>query len=168
MCSMAAKTILTAEIVEDARKALAEGREPPMPPLSYPDFVKQPEQASKTTAEKPQLEVTEHVPDSSASRGLSPEKSASLPVHLRTCSTQVEPATPPKWMTYKQAEERDRAAGEQEYLDRPQSGSVDAVVVRNVPKKERPTGKRSPAQHYGVSKLMTLSDSLPCSQAVWQ
>jgi hypothetical protein len=53
-------------------------------------------------------------------------------------------------MTYEQAEERDKAAGEQEYLDRPQSGSVDAVVVRNVPKKERPTGKRISAQHCDV------------------
>ncbi|WWD18784.1 hypothetical protein CI109_103239 [Kwoniella shandongensis] len=77
-------------IIEDARRALAEGREPGLPVLTIP---------------------TEITGDSQEHRfGVTPDKNGSLPAHLRTSSTQVEPSTPPKWMTYAEAEEKVRAA----------------------------------------------------------
>jgi hypothetical protein len=52
-----------------------------------------------------------HVANASGRQhGVSP--SHALPAHLRTESTQVEAGTPPKWMTYAEAEERVRLANE--------------------------------------------------------
>ncbi|KAK8858890.1 hypothetical protein IAR55_003121 [Kwoniella newhampshirensis] len=77
-------------IIDDARKALAEGREPGLPVLTIP---------TEITGE-----AQEH------RFGVTPDKAAVVPAHLRTSSTQVEPATPPKWMTYAEAAEKIRAA----------------------------------------------------------
>ncbi|KAL7420476.1 hypothetical protein Q5752_004426 [Cryptotrichosporon argae] len=83
--------------------------------------------------------------------GVSPDKA--LPAHLRTASTQVEPATPPKWMTYAEAEAHVRQA-ELERLVRRDSAVLAGKAAtspiestfstldapRMVPiKKERPT-----------------------------
>ncbi|WVQ84397.1 hypothetical protein IAT38_006549 [Cryptococcus sp. DSM 104549] len=77
-------------IVEEARRALAEGREPGLPVLTLP---------------------TEITGDAQEHRfGVTPDKPGVIPVHLRTSSTQVEPSTPPKWMTYAEAEEKVKAA----------------------------------------------------------
>jgi hypothetical protein len=61
--------------------------------------------------------------------GLTPSKDA-LPAHLRTSSTQVEPATPPKWMTYAEAEATVAAA----------NGWVEPAP-KKAAKKERPSGE---------------------------
>ncbi|WVQ73507.1 hypothetical protein IAR50_003079 [Cryptococcus sp. DSM 104548] len=76
-------------IIEDARKAVAEGREPGLPVLSLP---------TEITGEQ------EH------RFGVTPDKPSAIPAHLRTSSVQVEPSTPPQWMTYTEAEEKVRAA----------------------------------------------------------
>ncbi|OCF43528.1 CAMK/CAMKL protein kinase [Kwoniella heveanensis CBS 569] len=77
-------------IIEDARKAIAEGREPPLPVLTLP------------------REITG---DAQEHRfGVTPDKVSAIPMHLRTSSTQVEPSTPPKWMTMAEAEEKVKAA----------------------------------------------------------
>lgn len=106
-------------IIEDARKAVAEGREPGLPVLSLP--------AELTTAD----------PSTSSSViqatvvhrfGVTPDKATAIPSHLRTSSVQVEPATPPRWMTYAEAEEKIQAANA--WLEEQQQGRR---------KKERPT-----------------------------
>ncbi|WWC88336.1 uncharacterized protein L201_003246 [Kwoniella dendrophila CBS 6074] len=72
-------------IIEDARKAISEGRElPPLPILSLPI-----KELSSSTANEG-IEVNKKF-------GLTPDKA--IPSHLRTSSTQVEPSTPPKWAT---------------------------------------------------------------------
>lgn len=96
--------------------------------------------------------------------GLTPEKTVAIPKHLRTSSTQVEPATPPKWLTEQEAEEKAQRAAdpaksaetgkveivekggkvaevEKVEKERPTSKS-DLAVVRKGGKKERPTGER--------------------------
>nr|XP_019045252.1 CAMK/CAMKL protein kinase [Kwoniella bestiolae CBS 10118]OCF24182.1 CAMK/CAMKL protein kinase [Kwoniella bestiolae CBS 10118] len=119
-------------IIEDARKAIAEGREPPLPLLSLPKEVAGDEQMKKTF-------------------GLTPDKA--IPSHLRTCSTQVEPSTPPKWgnsttMDIKEAEEKVKLANK--WLEEQgRKGKKDRPAVSHVLKlfgteKERPTsGPRS-------------------------
>lgn len=84
-------------IIEDARKAVAEGREPGLPVLSLP--------AELTTADP---STNSNVMQTTVAHrfGVTPDKATAIPSHLRTSSIQVEPATPPKWMTYAEAEER--------------------------------------------------------------
>jgi hypothetical protein len=108
-------------IVQEARKAIAEGREMPLPLLSLPNpesliaavkgevSAEQAVQAA-TLAPVPAVSATDAETDEEARRrfGVSPDKA--LPVHLHTSSTQVEPSTPPKWMTYAEAEERIKQA----------------------------------------------------------
>ena len=155
-------------MVEDARKALAEGREPALPSLALPEGLTIPNvsvisptsnesQSQVVTGEKEETEVDEA---HQKRFGLTPPKT-SVPVHLRTSSTQVEPATPPKWMTEQQAEERARLAMQAEeekvqqetkesaplknkQLREKKSGSfgeIDLAVVKKGPKKERPNGE---------------------------
>lgn len=100
-------------IVEDARKALLDGREPPLPILHLP-----------TEAEAAKLADN---PENHS--GLAVDKATAIPEHLRTSSTQVEPATPPKWMTYADAEEAVKQANDW----------VGEDEVKGVPKKERRT-----------------------------
>ncbi|WVQ96253.1 hypothetical protein IAU59_003357 [Kwoniella sp. CBS 9459] len=77
-------------IIEDARKAIAEGREPPLPVLILPREISGDAQEHRF--------------------GVTPDKASAIPMHLRTSSTQVEPSTPPKWMTMAEAEEKVKAA----------------------------------------------------------
>ncbi|WRT68102.1 uncharacterized protein IL334_005077 [Kwoniella shivajii] len=119
-------------IIEDARKAIAEGREPPLPVLSLPKEIVD------------NTEVVTHT------FGVTPEKN-SIPAHLRTSSVQVEPATPPKWpvqMDLREAEEKVRLANK--WLeDQGRKGKKDRPSVSQVLKlfgsdKERPlSGSRS-------------------------
>lgn len=97
-------------VVDDARKALAEGREPPIPIDIITKF--------GTDA------AIEH------QFGVTPARASALPEHLRTSSVQVEPATPPKWMTYAEAEAKVKEANE---------WAKEGQVVKV--KKERASGK---------------------------
>jgi hypothetical protein len=137
------------KIVEDARKALAEGRDPPLPLLAFPaGIIAEPtstskEDAAPTTATPVAViqNVASPVPEEVIGDndnhhqhqfGLSPEKA--VPAHLRTSSTQVEPATPPKWMSYAEAEEKVRMANK--WIE-------ENAGTRLAPKKERPSGESS-------------------------
>jgi hypothetical protein len=74
--------------------------------------------------------------------GVTPQKGEVIPPHLRTSSVQVEPATPPKWMTYEEAEERedkDMKAGNVRTETGERRDEVE--IVRRGVKKERPAGK---------------------------
>ena len=103
-------------IVDDARKAIAEGRELPLPVLTLPS------------------------PDPAIEHrfGLTPDRANAVPEHLRTSSMQVEPATPSKCMSYEEAEERVRQANawieneskKQPKKDRP-SGETCAFEAEN-------------------------------------
>lgn len=106
-------------IIEDARKAVAEGREPGLPVLSLP--------AELTTADP---STNSNVIQTTVAHrfGVTPDKATAIPSHLRTSSIQVEPATPPKWMTYAEAEEKIQAANA--WLEEQQQGKR---------RKERPT-----------------------------
>lgn len=106
-------------IIEDARKAVAEGREPGLPILSLPAELTVADPSTNNNVS--QVTVVHRF-------GVTPDKATAIPSHLRTCSVQVEPATPPKWMTYAEAEERVQAANA--WLEEQQQGRR---------KKERPT-----------------------------
>lgn len=139
------------DIIDEARRALSEGREPPLPLLTIP----------REMANHPEVREIQH------QFGLTPsptsKSSSAVPAHLRTSSTQVEPSTPPKWMTFAEAEEKVREAnrvwsnpsktGPRGYgdergsarsgggLDEKQAERVsDQEVVFKKNKKERPTG----------------------------
>lgn len=121
------------DIIDEARKALAEGREPPLPLLTLPQEV----------ANHPEVLEIQH------QFGLTPtsKSSSAVPAHLRTSSTQVEPATPPKWMTFAEAEERVKQAnkawsnsqGSEEGVQPHGHGHGQEVQFKKN-KKERPTG----------------------------
>lgn len=106
-------------IIEDARKAVAEGREPGLPVLSLP---------TELTAADPSTNSNAIQTTVAHRFGVTPDKATAIPSHLRTSSIQVEPATPPKWMTYAEAEEKIQAANA--WLEEQQQGKR---------KKERPT-----------------------------
>ncbi|WVQ65424.1 uncharacterized protein L199_003600 [Kwoniella botswanensis] len=123
-------------IIEDARKAIAEGREPPLPLLTLTGAVP----------------VSDEVHTTKKTFGLTPDKA--IPSHLRTSSTQVEPSTPPKWATtagpmdIKDAEEKIKMANK--WLEEQgRKGKKDRPTVSHVLKlfgteKERPvSGSRS-------------------------
>nr|XP_019003885.1 CAMK/CAMKL protein kinase [Kwoniella mangroviensis CBS 8507]OCF67346.1 CAMK/CAMKL protein kinase [Kwoniella mangroviensis CBS 8507] len=127
-------------IIEDARKAIAEGREPPLPLLTLSGS----------------LTVSDEVQTAKKTFGLTPDKA--IPSHLRTSSTQVEPSTPPKWannggpMDIKEAEEKVKMANK--WLEEQgRKGKKDRPTVSHVLKlfgtekgteKERPvSGSRS-------------------------
>ncbi|RXK36260.1 CAMK/CAMKL protein kinase [Tremella mesenterica] len=95
-------------IVDEARKALAEGRELDLPLLSLPQETTTEQVSGKNENHGKKGAVTFGQPHQF---GVSPEKGA-IPAHLRTSSTQVEPATPPKYLTYAEAEAKVRAANE--------------------------------------------------------
>lgn len=125
------------DIIGEARKALSEGREPPLPLLTLPDEL----------ADHPEVREIQH------QFGLTPKGSNAVPAHLRTSSTQVEPATPPKWMTYAEAEEKVKQANQAWGSD--ESGPVQGLngqFKKN--KKERPTGM-SPIQDRSTQHNMT-------------
>lgn len=71
-----------------------------------------------------------------------PNGSSAIPAHLRTSSTQVEPSTPPKWMTFAEAEEKvkeaNRAWSNSQASDDGGVHEVGPHFKKN--KKERPTG----------------------------
>jgi hypothetical protein len=110
--------VLIPGMVEDARQALAEGREVPLPAVTLPEGLTLPGLnviAPQTGVSHP--ETAQEVQGSSEKSphrrfGLTPPKGSAVPAHLRTSSTQVEPATPPKWVTEQEAEERVRLANE--------------------------------------------------------
>ena len=110
-------------MVEDARKALAEGREPPMP-LPFLNM-QLPTSPGALAVIQPAAE-----PPVSA-EGV--EKLDALPAHLRTASTQVEPATPPKWMSYEEAEETVKHANQWAAVE-------ERGGIKRAQKKERPAG----------------------------
>lgn len=97
---------------------MAEGREPPLPLLTLPSEL----------SNHPEVQEIQH------QFGLTPKGKDAVPAHLRTSSTQVEPATPPKWMTYAEAEERVKLANQA-------WGDEGAPVFKK--KKDRPTGERN-------------------------
>jgi transposase-like protein len=75
--------------------------------------------------------------------GLTPNTKShpAIPAHLRTSSTQVEPATPPRYMTFAEAEETVRAANQGLGRVSEESGlQGQAQVYGKKAKKERPTG----------------------------
>ena len=150
-------------MVEDARQALAEGREVPLPAVTLPEGLTLP--GLKVIAPQTGLSspgTAQEVQGSSEKSphrrfGLTPPKGSAVPAHLRTSSTQVEPATPPKWMTEQQAEERIRLANEAA-AQRPKQGAevdghdakeknhgstgrMDMAATKKGAKKDRPTGK---------------------------
>ena len=102
------------KIVTDARTALAEGREPPLPVLTLPSDI----ETRLTDADLPKRSSSLHAAEqgitivSPPKSNVEPNSLNALPAHLRTSSTQVEPATPPKWLTYEEAEARVKAANE--------------------------------------------------------
>ena len=112
-------------MVEDARKALAEGREPPM---SLP-FLNMQLAISPTV-----LAATRSITSGNATTVEVTEKLDAPPAHMRTSSTQVEPATPPKWISNEEAEETVKQANAW-------AGVEDKGVVKRPQKKERPTGE---------------------------
>lgn len=145
-------------IVQEARKAIAEGREMPLPLLSLPNpesliaavksglSVEQaaaiivpsqsapalgPSSVSSSNGMGQDANDTEENENEARRRfGVSPDKA--IPAHLRTSSTQVEPSTPPKWMTLAEAEERIKNA----------NAWVDVGgEIKRVNKKERPSGE---------------------------
>lgn len=152
-------------IVDEARKALAEGRELPLPLLTIPtpaDMAGIPGlpsmpstitgTAQDTNPPTPRSATATNPALTSEERnrmfGVSPPKA--IPEHLRTSSVQVEPATPPKWMTYAEAEEKIRKAnvwmGEGKGGSRPSSGVAMGMADKRVSgmgKKERGSGEFS-------------------------
>jgi hypothetical protein len=104
--------------------------------------------------------------------GLTPNKAPAIPMHLRTSSTQVEPATPPKWMTEQDARERIKKAEEEEVAkDKAQAaneqkrssvGKADLAVIKKGNKRDRPTG-----EWIRAASTFKLMSSLACAQAVW-
>nr|XP_019013084.1 CAMK/CAMKL protein kinase [Kwoniella pini CBS 10737]OCF51865.1 CAMK/CAMKL protein kinase [Kwoniella pini CBS 10737] len=123
-------------IIEDARRAIAEGREPPLPLLSLPK----------------EIQVAAEDQDIQKHFGLTPDKA--IPVHLRTSSTQVEPSTPSKWetgvraMDIKEAQEKVLAANEwleeQSRKSKKARPTVSHVLKLFGTEKERPlSGSRS-------------------------
>lgn len=113
--------------------------------------------------------------------GLTPEKAAAIPTHLRTSSTQVEPATPPKWLLDQEAaaellkaEQAAKAVGtakvepgfqsrSEEKEARPNwMSKADLAVVKKGPKKERPTGE----QHSDWSSSLTDVSSFIRAEAI--
>nr|XP_018262002.1 CAMK/CAMKL protein kinase [Kwoniella dejecticola CBS 10117]OBR84160.1 CAMK/CAMKL protein kinase [Kwoniella dejecticola CBS 10117] len=122
-------------IIEDARKAIAEGREPPLPILALPQELNA----------KEDQELQKHF-------GLTPDKA--IPSHLRTSSIQVEPSTPSKWATtgqtvdVKEAEAKVLAANkwleEQGKRNKKERPTVSHVLKLFGSEKERPvSGSRS-------------------------
>ncbi|ODN74147.1 hypothetical protein L202_07598 [Cryptococcus amylolentus CBS 6039] len=112
-------------IIEDARRAVAEGREPGLPVLSL---------SSEITGEQ------EH------RSGVTPDKPNAIPAHLRTSSVQVEPSTPPQWMTYTEAEEKVKAANawmEEQGRKKKERPSVNHVLKLFGGEKEKAPGSRS-------------------------
>ena len=117
------------DIIDEARKALSEGREPPLPLLTLP----------REMADHPEVREIQH------QFGLTPkgpDGSSAIPAHLRTSSTQVEPSTPPKWMTFAEAEEKvkeaNRAWSNSQASDEGAALGQEVQFKKN--KKERPTG----------------------------
>ncbi|WVO18574.1 hypothetical protein L204_106293 [Cryptococcus depauperatus] len=116
-------------IIEDARRAVSEGREPGLPVLTVP---------------------TEIAGDSQEHRfGVTPDKSNAIPHHLRTNSLQVEPSTPPKWMTYEEAEEQVKVANKwieeqgRKKKERPTVGHVLKLFGGDKEKPDTASGSRS-------------------------
>ena len=87
---------LLSGIVEDARKAIAEGRQSPLPIPALPSAIHR----ESRTVQPVYIANVSEVPASA------------IPEHLRGMSTQAQPATPPKWMTYAEAEETVKQANE--------------------------------------------------------
>jgi len=115
---------LSLGIVEDARRALAEGREPILPIPGLP------------------VEITQN-PTSPGHRlslipGKGTQAESAVVAHLRAMSTQAEPATPPKWMTYAEAEETVKQANDW----------IDEDGPKGKTKKERPLGSYPASQSY--------------------
>ena len=152
-------------MVQDARQALAEGREPHLPSLSIPSDVL----AKVTEARKDEQAQTSatgaHTSEQQHRFGVTPDRLSAVPAHLRTSSIQVEPATPPRWMTEQEAEERVQRANQEavtEVTNRPTSAEV--AVVKKAAKKERPAGEQE-CRH--CMKLGTDS-SLTRVQDLWK
>ncbi len=181
-------------MVQEARKAIEEGREPMLPSLAslaLPEGVVVPDVNILPPAEDAPPSTSEAVEEDDEARevgkvnprrfGLTPTKSGAIPAHLRTSSIQVEPATPPKWMTDKEAEELARQTLEAEpvkekegaieekkpaqpegrELKEKKSGSLgkmDLAVMRKGPKKDRPTGKFRSME--SISQLTPVSHVL--------
>ena len=171
-------------IVEDARKAIAEGREPPASFLELPTNVplpmtasislsqeamaialasdqitSDPASAEQSTEDQGMIDQTDKakmsVTVSTVSEdvkkifGVTADQNP-MPAHLRTASTQVEPATPPKWMTEQEAQERVKKALESTEL----AGSAPMGAMKRGQKKERPTG-----QYPGASQVDQSPDT---------
>jgi len=92
--------------------------------------------------------------------GLTPNGKIAIPAHLRTSSTQVEPATPPRWMTYAEAEETVKKANEGPWRNS-MSEEVGPVGFGKKVKKERPTGESS------VEAVYSADDSVSYDETVW-
>lgn len=160
---------LVESMVDEARKALAEGRELPPGLLNLPapssvaglPLPAHLSSATHTVGSKdldPRDGTIEPVADVTASAlekeedvqvsndknfGVTPDKA--IPAHLRTSSTQVEPATPPKWMTYAEAEEKVKQANawvEAKSQSQPGSRPVSGAEMKRISgKRERGSGK---------------------------
>lgn len=133
-------------IIEDARKAVAEGREPGLPVLSLPAELTAADPSTNNNIS--QVTVVHRF-------GVTPDKAAAIPSHLRTSSVQVEPATPPKWMTYAEAEEKIQAANA--WLEEQQQGRK---------KKERPTVGHI-LKLFGGEKEKVVSRSSTCKSSFY-
>lgn len=131
-------------IIEDARKAVAEGREPGLPILSLPAELTVADPSTNNNVS--QVTVVHRF-------GVTPDKATAIPSHLRTSSVQVEPATPPKWMTYAEAEEKIQAANAR--LEEQQQGRR---------KKERPTVGHV-LKLFGGEKEKVVSRSSTCKSS---
>jgi len=105
--------------------------------------------------------------------GVPPKRASAVPVHLRTSSVQVEPATPPKWMVEEEAarqlaaksnalpgEVENKTGGVTEEDKRLSRDSVTkSVVMRKGTKKERPTGE-SLALRWNAKSLIAVTHVL--------
>lgn len=132
-------------IIEGARKAVVEGREPGLPVLSLPAELTAADPSTNDNVS--QVAVVHRF-------GVTPDKATAIPSHLRTSSVQVEPATPPKWMTYEEAEERVQAANA--WLEEQQQGRR---------KKERPTVGHV-LKLFGGEKEKVVSRSSTCKSVL--
>lgn len=145
-------------MIEEARKALAEGRELSLPSVGLPEGPSLPKLSNTKPSARsfealdtdtmfipplPTLTSEEEKNAKSQRRfGLSPEKSSAIPAHLRTSSVQVEPATPPKWMVEQEAEERARTVKEAQVTFEDESmQQPQAAVVEKVEEKRSSLGK---------------------------
>lgn len=157
-------------MVAEARQAVEEGREAAMPDIA--DFAKLNGislsglptsayvRAGTTGGESTGSSQTITADDSQPEKrfGVTPKRASAVPVHLRTSSVQVEPATLPKWMVEEEAarqlaakskalpvEVENMTSGVIEDDRRLSRDSVTkSVVMRKGAKKERPTGEGLP------------------------